>query len=242
VRFANVPGASDAATPFEVAGYELPIVDYPGQERLGVAKRHNLRLLASVLDGSMIEPGATWSLWRAAGRPTAARGYREAAALREGALTWEVGGAICLLSTVVYNAALLAGFAIVERRWHSVDSYGPARYFELGRDATIEYGYIDLRFRNDGPGMARLRVEATDERVVAAVLTSEPAAPACVLEVTPLEAPAGEIRVRTVRRTGLHDGSGGRRTEDLGVSVYRTPTEATGRAGPTGRDGRDVPA
>ena len=50
-----------------------------------------------------------------------------------------------------FNAGLLAGLEIVERSEHSVDTYSDQRYFELGRDTTIEYGYLDLRFRNELP-------------------------------------------------------------------------------------------
>ncbi|MEZ4501526.1 MAG: VanW family protein [Dehalococcoidia bacterium] len=185
----------------------------------------------------MIEPGETWSLWRAAGRPTMKRGYMEAAALRNGRLTWDVGGAICLVSTVVYNAALLSGATVVERRPHSVDSYGPDRYFELGRDATIEYGYIDLRFRNDGPAAIRLHVDADDVGVQASMWATEPVPATWKLEVTLLAAANGEIRVRTDRRLVRSDGVVLRR-EDLGISSYRSAAEGLDGGGPSGGGGR----
>ena len=133
---------------FEHGGYELPFTDYPGQEGLARAKRHNQRVLGEALDGTVVGPGETFSLWRLAGRPTAHAGYAAAAAIKGGRLTTDMGGSTCLLSTVMYNAALLAGMEIVERWAHSVDTYGDSRYFELGRDCAIEYGYRDLRFRN----------------------------------------------------------------------------------------------
>lgn len=144
-----------AATPPDQTGfdnliceYRRPIVDYERQEQFGDAKRHNLGLFASQLNGAVIRPGETFSVWRHAGRPTEALGYVKAAGLRNRKLISDVGGSTCLLSTVLYNVALLGGLEIVERHCHSVDVYGEQRYFELGRDATIEYGYLDLRFRN----------------------------------------------------------------------------------------------
>lgn len=133
------------------AEYALPMLVYAGQEAAGEAKRQNSRILADALNGSIVQPGETWSLWKLAGAPTRAKGYGEAAAIVNGELTSAVGGATCLVSTVVYNAGLLAGLEVVERAHHSIDTYGESRYFELGRDATIEYGYLDLRFRNDFP-------------------------------------------------------------------------------------------
>jgi vancomycin resistance protein YoaR len=131
-----------------LAEYALPFIDYPGQESLGVAKRHNQRLLAESVDGIVVGSGEMFSLWQTAGRPTIRAGYLPAAAIRNRILGADVGGSTCLFATVLYNAALLSGMEIIERYCHSVDLYGDTRYFELGRDASIEYGYMDLRFRN----------------------------------------------------------------------------------------------
>ena len=159
---------------FEHSAYELAFIDYPGQERLARAKRHNQRLLGDALDGTVLQPGETFSLWRLSGRPTAAAGYAPAAAIRSGVLTTDMGGSICLLSTVVYNAALLAGLEIVERYAHSVDTYGDERYFELGRDCAIEYGYRDLRFRNPFDYSVALNVDVDADRVRVAVGSASP--------------------------------------------------------------------
>ena len=85
---------------FEHGAYELPFIDYPGQEQLAEAKRQNQRLLGDALDGTLLQPGETFSLWRLSGRPTAAAGYAPAAAIRSGVLTTDMGGSTCLLSTV----------------------------------------------------------------------------------------------------------------------------------------------
>ena len=61
---------------------------------------------------SVSRPGETFSVWRLAPRPTAARGYAVAAALKDRRLTSDVGGAICLLSTVLYNAGILTGLEV----------------------------------------------------------------------------------------------------------------------------------
>lgn len=158
------------AYPHPLPDYALPISDYAGQAHVAAAKRQNLRLLPETLDATVVQPGEVWSLWRLAGRPTHARGYGDAAAIVDGELTTAVGGSTCLLSTVVFNAGLQAGLDIVERTQHSVDTYGERRYFELGRDATIEYGYLDLRFRNELPWPLTLRVAIEDGEVRAGFL------------------------------------------------------------------------
>ncbi|MYD65969.1 MAG: hypothetical protein F4X26_08360 [Chloroflexi bacterium] len=220
VPFATRRGdASDFPHAFE--GYALPMTIYPGQEHLAEGKRHNQRLMAAALDGVLVEPGEVLSLWRCAGRPSARRGYLPGAAIVAGELTAEDGGATCLLSTVLYNAGLLAGLDVVERHAHSVDQYGEARYFEPGRDATIEYGVLDLRFGNPYPFAVLLELTSDDERVAAtfhAPVAELPAVEVAV-ELPPAGAEAWSARtLRTVTPSG-----GEPRREDLGWSVYRVP-------------------
>jgi hypothetical protein len=157
----------------QVCSYDRPLICYPGQERAFDGKRHNIALALAAVDGTVIAPGETFSFWHSVGRPTERAGYRRAAALKRGVLTEDVGGALCLASTLLYNVALLGGLEIVERRCHSVDSYGPARYFELGRDAAVEYAYIDLRFRNRHASPVILRARIEDDAVVAELRSAD---------------------------------------------------------------------
>jgi vancomycin resistance protein VanW len=167
-RFAR-RGRSSSVFGHPWAYYERPFIDYPGQEQFATAKRGNQRILASFLNGTIIRPGEVFSLWRLAPRPTERLGYGRAAAIRGTMLTSDVGGAICLLSTVLYNVALLAGQEIVERHCHCVDHYGARRYFEPGRDAAIEWAHQDLRFRNAQPRALRLGVGMDDSEIWASL-------------------------------------------------------------------------
>lgn len=223
------------------ATYELPLFDYPGQESMGRAKRQNLALVAALVHGLQVRPGQTFSFWRVVGRPTAPRGFLPATALKDGRLTAEVGGAVCFISTVLYNAALLAGMTVTERHAHSLDTYGSARYFELGRDAAVEFGYLDLRFRNDHAHSVVLLLHAEPARVVAAVsapvprefnveiIVSEPdVSPATTFfrEVPGLAADEERVLhpgydgVRTTTRRVMAWQDGSRRVDDLGESVH----------------------
>jgi hypothetical protein len=55
------------------------------------------------------------------------------------------GGGLCQLSNALYDAALQAGCEIVERHAHSRIVVGSAA--ATGRDATVAWNYVDLRFR-----------------------------------------------------------------------------------------------
>jgi len=179
-----------------VGSYTRPIIDYDRQVQFADAKRHNLRLLASQLDGTVVQPGETFSIWALTPRPLLRNGYQAAAGFRNRRLATEVGGSTCLLSTVLYNVALLADTTIVERHCHSIDLYGDRRYFQPGRDAAIEYGYLDLRFSNDSSQPLLLTFDCGDDSLTGTLRS--PAAPRFVVEVESSEphfTPRGERRV-----------------------------------------------
>lgn len=232
--------AEPGAFPHLVTRYQRPVICYPGQESAFQGKRHNVELAARNIDRLLIEPSETFSFWSCVGRTTEGSGYRPAAAIKDSVLIEEVGGAICLVSTVLYNIGLLSGMTIVERRCHSVDSYGEDRYFELGRDAAVEFAFVDLRFRNDWHIPLLLRVHTHDDGLIAEARAASLLPAAVTVEVEPptyqIQAtvstfdphlPPGSsvtdspgvtgVRVRTRRTVAF----GGRtRTDDLGISLH----------------------
>lgn len=231
IAFADGRG-SQGDFPYAFEGYRLPMLIYPGQERLAEGKRHNQRIMADALDGARVEPGEVLSLWHRVGRPSAVRGYLDGAAIVGGHLTAEAGGGTCLLSTVLYNAGLLAALEVVERHAHSVDVYGEARYFEPGRDATIEYGVLDLRFRNPHAWPVLLEISSDDTEVHAAFRAPRSDLPAVAIEVEQPEREDGFLSARLLRRVTPP----GRdpRVEDLGWSRYGiadgSPRDAPGES------------
>ena len=110
-----------------------------------VGKIHNLRLALRHIDGVEIPAGRIFSFWSHVGRPTRLRGFVAGRELREGCVIPSVGGGLCQLSNALYDAALKAGFEIVERHAHT--QVIPGSLAEVGRDATVFWNYVDLRFR-----------------------------------------------------------------------------------------------
>lgn len=112
----------------------------------GTADRiHNLQLAVSLLDGARVAPGATFSFNDRVGERTEERGFRLAPVIIEGKYEDGVGGGVSQVATTVFNAAWEAGLRIVERAPHALYI---ARY-PLGRDATVNYPDLDLKFLND---------------------------------------------------------------------------------------------
>src|SRR5665648_219137 len=58
------------------------------------------------------------------------------------------GGGICQDTSTLFQAVLQAHLPIVERHTHSL----PVSYVLKGQDATVSFGILDFRFRNDTQG------------------------------------------------------------------------------------------
>ena len=119
--------------------------DTAAEFALQAGKVHNLRIAARSLNGVVLPAGETFSFWAHVPRPTRRRGFAAGRELREGCVIPSVGGGLCQLSNALYDSALKAGFEIVERHAHSRRVPGSAA--AEGRDATIFWNYVDLRFR-----------------------------------------------------------------------------------------------
>jgi len=152
--------------------------------KLTAGKVQNLRVAARRLNGLLIPAGALFSFWRALGRPTGARGYVAGRELREGCMVASTGGGLCQLSNALYAAALDAGLEIVERHAHS--KIVPGSLAEHGRDATVFWNYVDLRFRAAADCVLDVHLDATHLHVT---LRARDAAPVATQVATPVAAP-----------------------------------------------------
>jgi vancomycin resistance protein YoaR len=108
------------------------------------ARSSNIHLATSKFDGIVLMPGDTVSYNDTVGRRTEKNGFKIAGVYRNGRHDFDVGGGICQVSTTLYNAALFANLKIVKRQNHSM----PVPYVPVGRDATVDYGNIDLVIEN----------------------------------------------------------------------------------------------
>ena len=144
----------------------------PAERFLVAGKIHNLRLAVRELNGVEISGGEIFSFWKQVGRAGRMRGYVRGRELREGCIVPNVGGGLCQLSNALYDAALAAGFEIVERHAHS--QVIPGSLAEKGRDATVFWNYVDLRFKSDRP----FRIDAVldSENLVVSFQGQKPAA------------------------------------------------------------------
>jgi vancomycin resistance protein YoaR len=192
----------------------------------GTADRiNNLQLAVSLIDGTLVSPGGTFSLNEAVGPRTTERGFRPAPVIIGAEYEEGVGGGVSQVATTTFNAAWEAGLKIVERNPHSLYI---SRY-PLGRDATVNYPDLDLKFRND-TGHWLVVLGASGRDGIAITIGGRPTGRRVVSTAGPLRV-TGPIPVKHVPDATLFVGT--RVVEEVGappqsVTVERVVYESDG--------------
>jgi vancomycin resistance protein YoaR len=206
----------------------------------------NVQLLGRYLDGTILQPGQTFSYNKVMGPRTIERGFREGQMIWNGVLVPSIGGGVCQTATTIFNAAFEAGLPIKDRLNHSFY----ISHYPLGRDATVSWGGPDLVFRNDLDHAILIKAHGTtttftvsfygtkQKRKVVAT-TSEQTnwrSPYLQYAVDP-NAPAGSVRTTagggpgfdvTVYRKVLEDGKVIRRDKFVSRYTPENPTAVYG--------------
>lgn len=108
-------------------------------------RANNLTIAGEKINEIVLAPGEVFSYNKVLGSRTIEAGYKEAAIYVSGKVVNGLGGGICQISTILYNAVLKANLEIVERKCHQ---FLPS-YSKPGLDATVAYGTIDFKFKNN---------------------------------------------------------------------------------------------
>jgi vancomycin resistance protein VanW len=175
---------------------ELEQTVRPGQ--LSENKLANLGRGTASIDRSVVRPDGQWSFWKQVGRPSAANGYVEGRTIVEGRLVCQVGGGLCQLSGLLYHLALVGGLEIVERHAHSIDIYREhERYTPLGADATVVWGFKDLRVRNPFASPVSITCSLDGMRLVGQLRSPE-AVPALEVSFVREQLAPARVRVETL--------------------------------------------
>jgi vancomycin resistance protein VanW len=141
-------------------------------------KIHNINLAIRQFHLLQWEPGTVLSFWHLVGEASQQRGYREGRNIVAGKLQKDFGGGLCQLSGILYHLALLANLKVVERHHHSMDIYREEeRFTPLGSDATVVYGYKDLRLENNLAVPLVLWLQVTETALTARLHTAQALSP-----------------------------------------------------------------
>jgi hypothetical protein len=160
-RPARLAAADPLHYPVLLAESATPLWSDPrgSEARMQFGKVENLRRAAAAFDRLAIPETAQFSFWRQLGRPSRRRGFVAGRMLKEGCLVASTGGGLCQISNALYDLALKTGCAVVERHAHS--RLVPGSAAQLGRDATVAWNYVDLRFRAPQDMLLRVALSAT---------------------------------------------------------------------------------
>lgn len=178
-----------------------------------VARTANVRLSASLINGTVLNPGEEFSYNKTVGPRTAARGFKEAGIFSQGEVVDGIGGGICQTSSTLYMAAVKANMKITERTNHSfyVD------YAPKGEDATVVYGSLDFRFKNTSAYPIKIVATSKNNYIRVKLMGTEPdevrtvkltkkthsTTPYTTREKKTSELPTGERKVEQKGQEGL---------------------------------------
>jgi hypothetical protein len=127
----------------------------------GAARTINIRLLADLLDDRLIAPGEEFSVNGVSGPRRCEDGFVPAGTIIRGELVDTCGGGVSQFGTTILNAAFFAGLTLEQWQPHS---FFISRY-PAGREATLSYPELDVRFVNDTDGWLVLRTAHTPDSI-----------------------------------------------------------------------------
>ncbi|MCJ1676954.1 VanW family protein [Streptomyces sp. APSN-46.1] len=126
----------------------------------------NIGRAVELINGSVVLPGETWSFNKTVGERTKENGFVDGIMIADGQYKKSSGGGVSAVATTMFNAMFFAGVKPVEYGAHS---FYIERYPE-GREATVAWGTLDLRWRNDSGHALYVRAESTDTSVTITLL------------------------------------------------------------------------
>jgi vancomycin resistance protein YoaR len=130
----------------------------------------NIRRIADLMDGVVIEPGHSFSVNHFIGKRTEENGFVMAPSILDAEMSETVGGGISQFATTLYNALYDAGFPIIEHKPHS---HFISRY-PAGVEATLSWPGPDLSFKNDSESPLVIETSVSKDRVSVKLLGKTP--------------------------------------------------------------------
>jgi len=121
----------------------------------------NIDVGISRYNGLLVKKGEIFSFNDHLGPVDGQHGFVQELVIKAEGTVPDYGGGLCQVSSTLYQAALLAGFPIVERANHSYAVSYYAQVLGYGLDGTIYPGVHDVKFLNDSP--SNLIVQAYTE-------------------------------------------------------------------------------
>ncbi|WP_256759080.1 VanW family protein [Cohnella sp. WQ 127256] len=133
-------------------------------------RSHNVTVAAQALNETLLMPDEIFEYGKIVAKAEKEYGYKEAPVILKGKLVPGMGGGICQVSSTLYNAALLTGLDIIERRNHSL----VVSYLPKGLDATFADGFVNFKFRNSTGKQLLIRTVVKDKTLTVKLFGTMP--------------------------------------------------------------------
>jgi vancomycin resistance protein YoaR len=234
-------GVREAPIDLEVLEPELPTAE---AERLrpthlvgtftssypeGEPRALNIQRLADAVNDAMMLPGEQFSIQELSGPRNCDQGYLPAGTIVNGELVDTCGGGVSQFGTTTFNAVFFSGFPLDQYRAHS---WYLSRY-PMGREATLYYPYLDVKFTNTSDGAVLVKTAHTEDSVTVSIYAQPVATRVAAEHGQPTDVRDFDTEVRTASDLGpgqervLQAGSEGFRVEV--VRVIERPNGETNR-------------
>lgn len=137
-------------------------------------KAENIRLACSKINGLVINSGETFSFWLLVGKTTKRNGFSEGRVIQNGKLIAGIGGGLCNLANSIHRLVLHSPLTVTEIHHHS-DALAPdpkSGRVPYSAGTSVNYNFIDYRFRNDTSQAVQLLTWCDDDNLYAELRTT----------------------------------------------------------------------
>jgi len=110
---------------------------------------HNILLAAGNISGSLVPPGAIYSMNEHVGPIDYQHGFQSALIIKGGRTVLGEGGGVCQTSTTLFRAVLNSGLPVVARYPHAYRVGYYEQDMPVGFDAAVFQPSWDFKFKND---------------------------------------------------------------------------------------------
>jgi len=152
----------------EKLGITTEVSSFTTNHPAGENRVINIHKMADTVRGTIIEPGAEFSLNGRVGQRTKEKGYVPAPVIYEGTHDEDVGGGVSQFATTLFNAAFFGGLDFEEYQSHS-QVIGRYPY---GREATVSWEKPDLKIKNTTPYGILIDTSYTDTSLTVRLIST----------------------------------------------------------------------
>lgn len=139
-------------------------------------KATNLAIATKLITETLIQPDETFSFWHLVGRTSKQKGYLDGLTIANGQSQKSIGGGMCQFTNLLHWLVLHTDLEIVEHHHHDGYDLFPDdnRIVPFGTGTSIEYNYLDYRFKNNSPHTYQLIIYITDEHLCGEIRRTTP--------------------------------------------------------------------